>query len=106
MKYTPDSRQNCRPQLVRRMRSHPISAKPITTKRKTLAIHSRLVNHSIDQLMSIDPPSFFGPTEGRLTLTPPGALGTFVAAVHVADDQAAVGALRNRRLSLRRSTSE
>src|SRR5215218_352766 len=65
MKYIPDRRQNCRPQRIRRIRNQPTSAKPTSVKRKTLATHSRLVNHSVDQLIdSINPPSF-GPTQGR-----------------------------------------
>jgi hypothetical protein len=33
--------------------------KPTTTKRKTFPTHSRLVSHSVDQLIdSIQPPSF------------------------------------------------
>src|SRR4029453_12212102 len=70
MKYIPDSRQNCRPQRVRRIRNQPTSAKPTTTRTHTPKTHSRLCNHSVDQLTDgIFPPSF-GPTKGGLTLTP------------------------------------
>src|SRR5215211_1306357 len=70
MKYIPDRRQNCRPQRMRRITNQPTSAKPTSVKRKTLTIHSRLVNHSVDQLIdSIHPPSF-GPTEVGAYVTP------------------------------------
>src|SRR4029453_13750142 len=64
MKYIPDSRQNCRPQRVRRIRNQPTNTKPMRTRTHTPKTHNRLFNHSVDQLTDgIFPPSF-GPTQG------------------------------------------
>ena len=49
MKYALDSRQNCRPQRVRRISTQATRVNPTTLKANTLATHSRLASHSFDQ---------------------------------------------------------
>src|SRR6478735_9338778 len=59
MKYMPDSRQNCLAQRARLSSNHAISTKPTTTRAHTPRTHNRLCNHSVDQLISINPPRSF-----------------------------------------------
>ena len=51
-KYIPEIRQNWRPHFVRLISSHPTRRNPTTTSANVRSTQSRLVSHSVVQLMS------------------------------------------------------